>query len=135
MTVTAITEKDDYISLLRKMRIERLEREISETTLTLRLLNRELKMVQGETVKLRGVKLQALELPTRVYNALAQKGMRTVADVLLLLSRGVDAMYATRNFGDESMRILLNALHDRGFLSDEEYQQLNREAFGNHANS
>ena len=63
-----------------------------------------------------GIPLEELDLTVRVYNSLKRTGCTTVEDVLSMLRRGPDAMYAIRNFGEASLEELTSKMAIKGYL-------------------
>jgi len=64
--------------------------------------------------------IEDLGLGVRVYNALKRTGISNVGEILEMLKRGPDALLAIRNFGEISLKELLEQLEAKGFWSEED---------------
>jgi DNA-directed RNA polymerase subunit alpha len=68
--------------------------------------------------------IEGLDLSVRVFNSLKRTGITTVGEVLGMLEKGEDAMLAIRNFGDKSLNELMARLREKGFLTDEDADEV-----------
>ncbi len=67
--------------------------------------------------------IEALDLSTRVVNALRRAGYLTIGEVLEQLRRNPQSLKSIRNFGDKSLQELLDKLVEHGYLSPDERPQ------------
>ncbi len=67
--------------------------------------------------------IEALDLSTRVVNALRRAGYLTIGEVLEQLRRNPQSLKSIRNFGDKSLQELLDKLVEHGYLSADERPQ------------
>ena len=68
--------------------------------------------------------IENLDLTVRVFNSLKRTGITTVGDVLELLDKGEEAILAIRNFGEKSLIELKEKMAEKGFLEDEEEEEI-----------
>ncbi len=68
--------------------------------------------------------IEQLDLSVRVFNSLKRTGITRVGEMLEMLERGEETMLAIRNFGEKSLDELKRQLRAKGFLEDEEDEQL-----------
>jgi len=68
--------------------------------------------------------IENLDLTVRVFNSLKRTGIITIGDVLELLDKGEDAILAIRNFGEKSLVELKEKMIEKGYLEDEEAEEL-----------
>lgn len=64
--------------------------------------------------------VEALQLTTRVLNALKRAGYTTVGDVLMQVRINPQSLKTIRNFGDKSYQELIERLIELGYLSSED---------------
>ena len=72
--------------------------------------------------------IEELDLSVRVFNSLKRTGITTIGDVLEMLERGQDAMLAIRNFGEKSLDELVDKLREKGYMRDENEEQVKKKA-------
>lgn len=68
--------------------------------------------------------IEQIDLSVRVFNSLKRTGITRVGEMLEMLERGEETMLAIRNFGEKSLDELKRQLRAKGFLEDEEDEQL-----------
>lgn len=61
--------------------------------------------------------IEVLDLSVRVYNSLKRSGITHTADLLEMLQRGPDSLFAIRNFGERSVDEVVSRLHEKGYIS------------------
>ena len=65
------------------------------------------------------IPIENLDLTVRVFNSLKRTGIKTVGDVLELLSKGEEAMMSIRNFGEKSLDELRDKMKEKGFMPED----------------
>ncbi len=68
--------------------------------------------------------IESLDLSVRVFNSLKRTGITKVGEMLDMLERGEETMLAIRNFGEKSLDELKQQLRAKGYLVDEEEEQM-----------
>ena len=97
---------------------------ISEETLALAEAEVEEPSIPNEIYE---IPIEQLDLSVRVFNSLKRTGITKVGEVLDMLEKGEDAMLAIRNFGEKSLKELLNQLEIKGFLPEPEQETVDIE--------
>lgn len=68
--------------------------------------------------------IEQLDLSVRVFNSLKRTGITKVGEMLDMLERGEETMLAIRNFGEKSLEELKQQLQMKGFLSEDEKDEV-----------
>ncbi|HSF79708.1 MAG TPA: DNA-directed RNA polymerase subunit alpha [Anaerolineales bacterium] len=63
--------------------------------------------------------IENLDLSVRVFNSLKRTGITTVGEVIELLEKGDEAVMSIRNFGEKSLDELRQRMREKGYLQDE----------------
>ena len=71
--------------------------------------------------------IETLDLSVRVFNSLKRTGITNVGEIIDMLDRGADAMLSIRNFGEKSLQELRERLQEKGYLDDEEQEEVEAE--------
>lgn len=89
---------------------------VSEESLTIEPVVEEEPTIPNEIYE---IPIEQLDLSVRVFNSLKRTGISKVGEVLDMLEKGSDAMLAIRNFGEKSLRELVEQLVEKGYLTDD----------------
>ena len=68
--------------------------------------------------------IEQLDLSVRVFNSLKRTGITKVGELMDMLDKGEETMLAIRNFGDKSLQELKTQLDAKGFLEEEEEEEV-----------
>ena len=68
--------------------------------------------------------IENLDLSVRVFNSLKRTGITTIGEVIDLLNKGDEAVMSIRNFGEKSLTELRQRMAEKGYLDDEENEEV-----------
>jgi DNA-directed RNA polymerase subunit alpha len=115
---------EDALSVSAKILIDHLRHlaGVSEESLAAVVVEEE---VQGHlTSEIIETPIENLDLSVRVFNSLKRTGITTIGEVIDLLGKGDEAVMSIRNFGEKSLTELRQKMAEKGYLEDEEEEEV-----------
>ncbi len=118
------TSPEDALSTAAKVLIDHLRHLAGISEETLAAITEEVEEGDRLTSEMIETPIENLDLSVRVFNSLKRTGITTVGEVLELLEKGEEAVMSIRNFGEKSLDELRLKMRDKGYLRDEEEEQV-----------
>jgi len=119
---------EDALSTSAKILIDHLRHLAGVSEESLATVDEDVEEASRLTSEMIETPIENLDLSVRVFNSLKRTGITTVGEVLELLEKGDEAVMSIRNFGEKSLDELRQKMSEKGYLQDEEEEEVEEES-------